>query len=64
MEEDKLIEEIFECMDNEGWIAGTEQHEICKRALKFLNFSYKRSEELESSTTMDCSTHQSHWKVQ
>ncbi len=64
MEEEKLLEEIFEWMDGRGWREGTEQYEICKQAVRFRNFSYKRSEELESGTTVDCSTltSQSHWE--
>lgn len=64
MEEEKLLEEIFEWMDGDGWRVGTEQYEICKRALGFRNFSYKRSEELELGVTVDCSTltSQSHWE--
>ena len=62
--EKKLIEEIFKWMIDEGFGERTEQYEICKRALQFRNFSYKRSEELESDTTVDCSTlvSQAYWE--
>lgn len=61
---EKLIGEIFDRMTAEGFIPCTEQYEICKRSFQFLDFSYKRSEELEKGTTVDCSTlvSQSHWE--
>lgn len=62
--EEKLIEEIFGRMKDETFGEGTEQYEICKRALQFRGFSYKRSEELEVGATVDCSTlvSQSYWE--
>jgi Peptidase family M23/NlpC/P60 family len=51
-------------MAEEGFIPGTEQHDICKRALGFSNFTYRQSEELEEGTSVDCSTltSQSYWE--
>ncbi|TSC85222.1 MAG: hypothetical protein G01um101417_89 [Parcubacteria group bacterium Gr01-1014_17] len=62
--EEELIEEIFRRTKEEGFVEGTEQYEVCKRALKFRSFSYKRSEELESGATVDCSTliSQAYWE--
>lgn len=64
MNEDTPLNQIFAWMQGEGFVEGTEQYEICRRATDFLGFSYKRSEELESSATVDCSTltSQSHWE--
>lgn len=62
--EKQLLKELFERMVKEGFEEGTEQYEICKRAAQFLNFSYKRSEELDVEDSVDCSTltSQSHWE--
>src|ERR1043166_8079608 len=59
-----LLDEIFQWSRLEGFVSGTEQYEICARALKFRNFSYRRSEELEAGTTVDCSTlvSQAYWE--
>lgn len=62
--EELKVEEIFEVMKSEGFVEGTEQYEICKKALRFWNFTYKRDEELVDAKTVDCSTltSQSHWE--
>ncbi len=62
--QEKLIEEIFDWITKEGFVPGTEQYDICKRALGFSNFTYKQSEELMGGTSIDCSTltSQSHWE--
>ena len=64
MNEQTLLDEIFAQMKSEGFVPGTEQYEICRKSLDFLGFSYKRSEELEAGTVVDCSTltSQSHWE--
>ncbi len=64
MNEKILLDEIFARMKGDGFIEDTEQYEICRCALNFLGFSYKRSEELEAGTMVDCSTltSQSHWE--
>lgn len=64
MKEENFLEEIFMRMKSEGWTEDTEQCKICRRAVQFSNFTYKRSEELELGTTVDCSTltSQSHWE--
>ncbi|NCN08101.1 peptidoglycan DD-metalloendopeptidase family protein [Candidatus Parcubacteria bacterium] len=64
MNEQALLDEIFTRMESEGFAPGTEQYEICRKSLDFLGFSYKRSEELEAGTVVDCSTltSQSHWE--
>lgn len=51
-------------MVEEGFVPGTEQHDVCKRALGFSSFAYKQSEELEEGTSVDCSTltSQAHWE--
>lgn len=59
-----IVSEVIARMTKEGFLPGTESHNICKRALQFLDFSYKRSEELDNGATIDCSTlvSQSHWE--
>ncbi|MDO8573053.1 MAG: peptidoglycan DD-metalloendopeptidase family protein [bacterium] len=59
-----VINEIIARMVDEGFLLGTESHNICKRAIQFLDFSYQRSEELDDKTTIDCSTlvSQSYWE--
>lgn len=61
---ENLLAEIFSRMIEEGFREGTEQYEICKRALKFYGFSYKRTEELGTEEVVDCSTltSQSYWE--
>lgn len=62
--QEKLIEEIFARMEDAGFVSGMEQYEICRRAIRFSGFSYRRDEELKLGTTVDCSTltSQSHWE--
>lgn len=64
MKENGRAAEILGRMLEEGYGKGTEQYEICKRALKYLGFTYERSENLSSDTSVDCSTlvSQSHWE--
>ncbi len=56
MQQDEVIEEILGRMTADGFGEGTEPREICKQALQFRNFAYKRSEELETGAVVDCST--------
>jgi len=62
--EEITLGEILENIQIEGFVKGTEQYEICKRAIGFWDFAYKRDEELVDAKTVDCSTltSQSHWE--
>ena len=55
--------ELESCIREAGFIEGTEEYEICSRAIRLLGMRYEQTEELALST-IDCSTltSQSHWE--
>ncbi|MFH1392716.1 MAG: M23 family metallopeptidase [bacterium] len=60
---DRKALELCQQMQKNQFVPGTEQFEVCRKALNYLGSRYERTEEL-GDTTIDCSTlvSQSYWE--
>jgi hypothetical protein len=64
VDEYRLSQQILARIVESGYSIDSEPFRICQRAIRFLSFSYNRSEELEAARRIDCSTlvSQAHWE--